>query len=74
MFAVNGPPMPNIYHENALLRFHKEKSVQVILGGKRHPVGSKQAFVNHGWDFDDVVAYANHDDTKCIPAGNPLDS
>lgn len=70
----SGPPVPDIYHESALLRLNGHKEVYAVVGGRKRLIESVRVMQSHGWDFDQVIVVGNLHDFERLPLGDPLQS
>jgi len=71
-FFPIGDPVPDIYSENSLIRFHKAKEVFVVKDGRRHSIPNAGIFFKYGWDFDNVRVVVDEADMNRIPYGDPM--
>jgi hypothetical protein len=67
-----GPPIPDIYRDNTLIRYARSKEVFLVYGGRRHSVPGVGTFYRHGWDFDQVIVISNEKDVNIIPVGEAV--
>jgi hypothetical protein len=64
-------PLPDVFAQGRLVRFHLDKQVQLLEGFSRRAV-SAQVFKQRGWDFDQVVGLADMKYLDIIPVGPAL--
>jgi hypothetical protein len=65
-------PVPNIYHENSLVRAHNSTQVYAIMNETKRAINSASIFFAHGWEFSNVIVVMDISDMDRIPFGSPL--
>jgi hypothetical protein len=58
--------------DGVLLQPEGSKSVFYIHRGIRHPIGSWDSFLAHGFDVVDVIGYVPHSLLSVFPLGEPV--